>query len=112
MGTQFADFFDKHNIRYTQAVCFTTESADIKKNVDLSKYDMVIFFSPAGITSFKENYPDFVQGELKFGAVGLAAANAVKESGWELHVEAPTKEFSTITAALNSFLKEYATRRK
>jgi uroporphyrinogen-III synthase len=112
MGTQFADFFDKHNIKYTQAVCFTTESTDIKNNLDLSKYDMVIFFSPAGITALKENYPDFVQGDLSFGTVGLAACNAVKEAGWTLHVQAPTKEYPTIISALEPFLKEYATRRR
>ena len=112
MGTHFAEFFDKNNIQYTQAVCFTTESVDIKNNVNLSKYDMVIFFSPAGIASFKANYPNFVQGELTFGAVGAAAINAVKEAGWKLHVEAPTKEHPTITAALEAFLKEYATRRR
>jgi len=112
MGTHFAEFFDKHSIKYTQAVCFHTEAADIKGNVDLLKYDMVIFFSPAGIASFKENYPDFVQEELAFGAVGLAACDAVREAGWELHVEAPTKEHSTITSALEVFLKEYATRRR
>ena len=112
MGTHFAEFFDKHNIKYTQAICFHTESADIKNNVDLSKYDMIVFFSPAGITALKENYPEFVQGEMAFGAVGLAACNAVKEAGWELHMEVPTKEHPTITSALEVFLKEYATRRR
>jgi uroporphyrinogen-III synthase len=112
MGTHFTEFFDKHEIKYTQAVCFTTESADIKNNVDLSKYDMVIFFSPAGITAFQENYPNFVQDELAFGAVGLAACDAVREAGWKLHVEAPTKEHPTIISALEAFLKEYATRRR
>jgi uroporphyrinogen-III synthase len=112
MGTHFAEFFDKHNIKYTQAVCFHTEAADIKSNVELSKYDMVIFFSPAGIAALKENYPDFTQGELALGAVGFAASNAVREAGWELHVEAPTKQHPTITSALEAFLKEYATRRR
>jgi uroporphyrinogen-III synthase len=112
MGTQFAEFFDKNNIQYTQAVCFTTEPADLKNDVDLSKYDMLVFFSPAGIASFQTNYPDFVQGEMAFGAMGAAAINAVKEAGWELHVEAPTKSYPTITAALEVFFKEYATRRR
>jgi len=112
MGTHFAEFFNKHNIQYTQAVCFTTEPADIKSNVDLSKYDMVIFFSPVGVSSFKTNFPDFVQGELAFGAMGAVACNAVTDAGWKLHVEAPTKEHPTITSALDVFLKEYATRRR
>jgi len=112
MGTQFAEFFDKHNIQYTQAVCFSTEPADIKNDVDLSKYDMVIFFSPAGVAAFKTNFPDFKQGEMAFGAVGDAACAAVREEGWELHVEAPTKEHPTITSALEAFFKENATRRR
>ena len=112
MGTHFAEFFDTHNIRYTQAVCFTTEPSDIKNNVDLSKYDMIIFFSPVGVAAFKTNFPDFVQNELAFGAMGAAACNAVKEAGWTLHVEAPTKTHPTITSALEVFLKEYATRRR
>jgi uroporphyrinogen-III synthase len=112
MGTHFAEFFDKHNIRYTQAVCFTTEPADIKNNIDLSKYDMVVFFSPVGVSAFHTNFPDFKQGEMAFGAMGAAACNAVREMGWELNVEAPTKEHPTITSALEVFLKEYATRRR
>ena len=112
LGTNFVDFFNKHNIKYTQAVCFTTEPADLKHDVDLSKYEMIIFFSPAGIASLKANFPDFVQGEMAFGAMGEAAAHAVREAGWELHVEAPTKQYPTITAALEVFLKEHATRRR
>jgi len=112
MGTHFVEFFNRYNIKYTQAVCFTTEPADLKHDVDLSKYDMIIFFSPAGIASLKTNFPDFVQGEMAFGAMGVAAANAVRETDWELHVEAPTKQHPTITAALEVFLKEYATRRR
>jgi uroporphyrinogen-III synthase len=112
MGTQFAEFFDKHGIQYTQAVCFTTEAADLKNDIDISKYDMVVFFSPAGVTAFKENFPEFTQGEMAFAAVGIAACNAVRDEGWELHVEAPTKEHPTINSALEVFLKEYATRRR
>lgn len=112
MGTQFAEFFEKHNIQYTQAVCFTTEPAEINKNVVINKFDLVIFFSPAGIQSFKHNFPDFQQKEIAFAAVGEAASCAVKDQGWNLHVEAPTKEFPTITAALEVFFKEYASRRR
>jgi uroporphyrinogen-III synthase len=112
VGTQFAEFFDKHDIQYTKAVCFTTEPADLVHDVDLSKYDMVVFFSPVGVAALKANFPDFVQGEMAFGAMGEAACHAIKEAGWELHVEAPTKEHTTITSALEVFFKEYATRRR
>lgn len=112
MGTQFADFFEKHSIQYDQAVVFNTVPADLKNDIDISKYDLIVFFSPSGIHSLKSNYPDFEQGEIAIGALGSAAADAVRAEGWTLHVEAPTKEAPSITVALDHFLKEHATRRR
>ncbi|MBO4645134.1 MAG: uroporphyrinogen-III synthase [Bacteroidales bacterium] len=116
MGTQYADFFKEHEISFTQAVIFKTVPADIKSSVDINKYDMIVFFSPSGVFSLKSNYPDFQQisemKEVAFGALGEAAAHAIEESGFKLHVKAPTKEYPSITAAMDAFLKEYATRKR
>ena len=112
LGTQYADFFEKHAIEYNQAVVFNTIPADLKHDVDISKYDMIVVFSPSGIQSLKANFREFEQGEIAFGTLGTAAAEAVKAEGWTLHVEAPTKEAPSITVALDHFLKENATRRR
>ena len=85
---------------------------NLKDEVDITKYDMIIFFSPSGIQSLKQNFPDFEQGEVAMGALGDAAAKAVTDAGFTLHVKAPTKETPSITAAMDIFLKEYATRRR
>lgn len=112
MGTQYAEFFQKHSIEFNQAIVFNTIPANLKEDIDISKYDMIVLFSPAGVHSLKANFPDFQQGEIAFGALGNAAADAVKAEGWTLHVEAPTKEAPSITVALDHFLKENATRRR
>lgn len=109
---QYTDFFTEHDIKYTAAVMFKTVPADLKSSIDITKYDMIIFFSPSGIQSLKHNYPDFEQGEVAIGALGEAAANAVTAAGLQLHVKAPTKECPSITAAMDVFLKEYATRKR
>ncbi|MEG1555700.1 MAG: uroporphyrinogen-III synthase [Bacteroidales bacterium] len=112
MGTQYAEFFDKHEIEYTQAVVFNTIPADLKKDIDITKYDLIVFFSPAGVQSLRSNFPDFKQEEVAFGALGSAAASAIEAEGWTLNVMAPTKEAPSITAALDIFLKDHATRRR
>jgi uroporphyrinogen-III synthase len=109
---QYIDFFAKYRIQYTQAVIFRAVSENIKDNIKLEKYDMVIFFSPYGIQAFKENYPDFEQKELIFGALGQNTATAIQAEGWKLDVMAPTKETPSITAAMSMFLKDNATRRR
>lgn len=112
VGTRYAEFFEKNGIEYNQAIVFNTIPADLKKDVNILKYDLILFFSPSGIHSIKHNFPDFEQGEMAFGALGSSAVEAVKAEGWTLHVEAPTKEAPSIIVALDLFLKEHATRRR
>lgn len=112
ISTQYSDFFDSNNIEYTQAVIFNTVAANIKEDIDISKYNMIVFFSPSGVQAFKTNFPDFEQGEMAFAAMGPAAVEAIEAEGWTLHVAAPTKEAPSITTALDIFLKDHATRRR
>jgi uroporphyrinogen-III synthase len=102
----------ENEIKFAQAVVFVIAPADLVHNVDIDKYDMVVFFSPNGVKSLQANYPDFQQGEKAFAALGKAAEQAVTEAGWTLHVSAPTKEHASLTEALDAFLKEYANRRR
>lgn len=106
------EFFKEHNITYTEAVIFNTVPADLKSELDITKYDLIVFFSPSGIQSLKYNYPDFEQGEVAMGVLGDAAAEAVTSAGFTLHVKAPAPGFPSITSALDAFLKENATRRR
>ena len=102
----------ENEIKYAQAVVFKIAPADLVHDVDIDKYDMIVFFSPNGVKSLQANYPDFQQGEKVFAALGKAAEQAVEEAGWTLHVMAPSKEHTSLTEALDAFLKEYANRRR
>ena len=79
---------------------------------DIKKYDMIVMFSPNGVKSLQANFPDFQQGEVAFAALGSAVTTALENAGWKAQVIAPTKDYPSITDALDAFLKEYATRRR
>ena len=111
-GTQYADYFESHNIAYTQAVIFRAVPAPINPDIDITKQDMIVFFSPYGVQALRQNYPDFEQGEVAFAALGQNTAAAIVAEGWTLNVEAPTKEAPSITAAISLFLKDHATKRR
>ncbi|MDR1758534.1 MAG: uroporphyrinogen-III synthase [Bacteroidales bacterium] len=112
MGSQYTDFLDKHEIKYTTAIVFRVIPSNIKEDIDVSKYDLVIFFSPYGIDAWKQNFPDYQQGEVFFGALGQNTAQAILEAGYTLQIEAPTAEAPSITAALALFLKTHANKRR
>jgi len=70
-------------------------------------YDMLLFFSPAGISSLMKNFPNFEQNEIAIGCFGPATAKAVKDAGLRLDLEAPTVETPSMTAALDKFIGEH-----
>lgn len=95
-------------VDFTPAVMYRTVSNDFKEDEPFD-YDLLLFFSPAGIDSLMKNFPDFGKdGEqpMVIGTFGPATAKAVKDSGLRLDIEAPTPQSPSMTAALDKFLTE------
>lgn len=98
---------EKARLDFTKAVMYRTVSNDFRPDEKLD-YDMLLFFSPAGIDSLKKNFPDFDQtrDNIKIGCYGNATAQAVEEGGLHLDLKAPTPEHPSMTSALEAYLKE------
>ena len=91
--------FEKAKLKSTRAVLYRTVNSDLTK-IDLHKYGMLVFYSPADVKSLQENFPDFQQDELLFATFGPATAKALKAAKFKVTVEAPTPEAPSITRAL------------
>ncbi len=94
---------DDNKINYSKAIIYKTLARDLSK-LNITKYDMLIFFSPSGVASLLKNFPDFEQGDTKIGVFGPATAKAVKDAGFKLDLNAPTKSAPSMTMALDQFL--------
>ena len=94
---------DAKKIQHTEAVMYRTVSNDFTPEEKFD-YDMLLFFSPAGIQSLLKNFPDFDQKDIAIGCFGPATAKAVKDAGLRLDLEAPTVEAPSMTAALDKFI--------
>ncbi len=92
-------------INFTEAIMYRTVSNDFTADEKFD-YDMLVFFSPSGISSLLKNFPDFEQNDIRIGCFGPATAKAVKDAGLRLDVEAPTPEAPSMTAALEQYLKK------
>ncbi|MBM3420279.1 MAG: uroporphyrinogen-III synthase [Bacteroidetes bacterium] len=103
---EIPELLKKNNIKFSVGVMFKTISSDFSSVRDFD-YDILLFFSPAGIKSLKENFPSFEQGEIKIGAFGPTTAEAVVKEGFRLDINAPNPEAPSMTMALENFLKEY-----
>lgn len=97
---------DKNKINYTKAVMYRTVSNDFGPD-ETFDYDMLVFYSPAGINSLIKNFPDFKQGDIAIGCLGTATAKAVTDAGLRLDMEAGTANAPSILEALDKFLAEH-----
>jgi uroporphyrinogen-III synthase len=95
---------DKGGFKYTSAVFYRTVSSDLSDLKEVN-YDIIVFFSPSGIKSLFQNFPDFKQNDTKIASFGSSTAQAVKEAGLTVDIEAPTPEAPSMTMALEQFIK-------
>ncbi len=90
---------------FSKAVMYETVSADLSHLSDIH-YDVIVFFSPVGISSLFDNFPDFKQNGRIIASLGKSTANAVKKAGLRLDINAPTKEYPSMTMAIEKFILE------
>ncbi len=98
--------FDEKKLNYQDCIMYRTVSNDFteeeKKNFD---YDMVVLFTPSGVKSLLENFPQAKENGIKVGTFGPATSKAAKEAGLNQVIEAPSKECPSMTSALMKYLE-------
>ncbi len=95
-----------HKIKFNKAIIYRTVCSDLSDLLVL-EYDMLVFFSPSGIKSLKQNFPDFKQNSIKIASFGTTTASAVEEAGLRLDVRAPLPEAPSMTMALDLYIKSF-----
>ena len=103
---KICEFLDAINIKYTKAVMYRTVSADLSDIKNLNDFDVLAFFTPAGIASLKQNFPNFKQGNTRIACFGAATANALKNNGYRLDIYAPNPKNPSMSGALDDYMKE------
>lgn len=100
---EIADKLDEAKIKYTKAVMFRTVAADLSDLANVN-YDVLVFFTPAGIRSLFKNFPKFKQNKTRIACFGTATAKEVKEHGLNLDIHAPNPKAPSMTMALEQYI--------
>jgi len=93
-----------NKINHSKAIMYQTVASDLS-DVEINKYDLLVFFSPSGVKSLFTNFPKYKQGETMIGAFGPSTCKAVEEAGLKLSIEAPTKSAPSMTMALEQYIE-------
>lgn len=95
---------DKEKINYAQGVIYRTVPSDLT-DMDITTYDMLIFFSPSGVDSLMKNFPNYEQGEQLIAAFGPTTNKAIKDAGLRLDIPAPTQAAPSMAMAIDEYLE-------
>ncbi|TAE39630.1 MAG: uroporphyrinogen-III synthase [Runella slithyformis] len=98
-------FMGLHDLHLSEAVMYETVSSDLSDLADIT-YDVLCFFSPSGIKSLFDNFPDFKQNNTRLAALGPTTAKSIIEAGLILDIEAPSPSAPSMTGALEIYIKK------
>ncbi len=96
---------DALGVNWKQATFYKTVISDLTDLADVY-YDILVFFSPSGIDSLFQNFPDFKQNETRIAVFGDTTIKAVEEKGLRVDIAAPTAETPSMTMALEKYIEK------
>lgn len=99
------ELLDSLGVKWTQSTFYKTVVSDLSEYENVF-YDILVFFSPSGIESLFENFPNFQQKDTRIAVFGNTTVKAAKEAGLKIDIMAPTPETPSMTMALEKYIKE------
>ncbi|NNF22716.1 MAG: uroporphyrinogen-III synthase, partial [Saprospiraceae bacterium] len=90
---------------FKEAMMYRTVSSDLSDLKDIT-YDCLVFFSPLGIKSLYDNFPDFKQNETRLAIYGKLTLKAVEEKGLYVNIMAPAPDVPSLSMALTNYLNK------
>lgn len=109
LGSQrVSAFLTENEFKWQDAMMYQTVSSDLS---DLEEvfYDVLVFFSPLGLTSLLENFPDFQQKETRIAVFGNSTKKAMEELGLTINIMAPAPKAPSMTMALEQYIQKTLT---
>jgi len=105
LKSEIPEILDSLKVKWKRATFYRTVISDLSDLKDVY-YDILVFFSPSGIKSLFENFPDFKQNETRIAVFGSTTLKEAEEMGLRIDIQAPTPETPSMTMALDKYITE------
>jgi len=103
-AVEVVEYLKQHEFNFKDVMMYKTVSSDLSDLSDVT-YDVLVFFSPLGISSLYENFPDFKQKETRMAVFGSTTKKAVEDRGLTINIE-PTTDTPSMTMAIENYLRK------
>jgi len=101
---EVVDYLTRNEFDFKDVQMYKTVASDLSDLSDVT-YDILVFFSPLGISSLYENFPGFTQNDTRFAVFGSSTKKAVEDRGLHINIQ-PTPDTPSMTMAIENYLKK------
>ncbi|RLD25949.1 MAG: uroporphyrinogen-III synthase [Bacteroidetes bacterium] len=105
LKSEIPSLLNELGVSWKQATFYKTVVSDLSDLRDVY-YDILVFFSPSGIKSLLENFPDFEQNDTRIAVFGNTTVKAAADNGLRVDIKAPTPDTPSMTMALEKYIKQ------
>lgn len=102
---EVVSYLEENEYNFKDVIMYKTVASDLSDLTDVT-YDVLVFFSPLGIHSLYENFPEFKQNKTRMAVYGKRTTKAVEEKGLIANIVAPAPETPSMSKALENYLKK------
>lgn len=97
-----------NNCEFSLAFMYRSVSNDVKPLLEKENFDVICLFTPSGIRSLLDSFPEYKQNGTVLGAFGENTTKALTEAGLKIGIIAPIPQAPSMVTALDKYLTEAA----
>ena len=101
---EIVNWLKSNHCEYATPFMYRTISNDIRETFSPNTFDIICFFTPSGVKSLFDNFPQFKQNGTLIGAFGTNTTRAAEEAGLVLEIKAPEPSAPSMVSALEKYL--------
>jgi len=103
---EIVNWLKSNHCEFSTPYMYRTISCDIRETFSGDAYDIICFFTPSGVRSLFDNFPEFKQNGTLIGAFGSNTSRAAEEAGLVLEIKAPQPMAPSMISALEKYLSD------
>ena len=105
LNPEIVSKLDSFEISWDRVQLYETVVSDLSDLSNVS-YDLLVFFSPLGIHSLFENFPEFEQKKTLIAVYGKSTLEAAENKNLRVDIKVPTEESRSMSMGIENYLNK------
>lgn len=101
---EIVSWLKDHDCGFELGFMYRSKSNNVLEDLAGKDFDIICFFTPSGIKSWFDNFPEFKQGHKVIGTFGTNTKNAAINAGLKPELIAPLPKTPSMITALDQYL--------